>query len=67
MIEKKRVDIDNMDEFLSIELDNGISVGDIIDILDREYKEYVSCYIIRVKKYINKKEHKLKRIFFKYC
>ncbi len=63
MIEKKRVDIDNMDEFLSIELDNGISVGDIIDILDREYKEYVSCYIIRVKKYINKKEHKLKRIF----
>ena len=63
MIEKKRVDIDNMDEFLSIELDNGISVGDIIDILDSEYKEYVSCYIIRVKKYINKKEHKLKRIF----
>ena len=32
MIEKKRVDIDNMDEFLSIELDNGMSVGDIIDI-----------------------------------
>lgn len=63
MIKKKRVDIDNMNEFLSIELDNGISVGDIIDILDREYKEYVSCYIIRVKKYINKKEHKLKRIF----
>ncbi len=38
MIEKKRVDIDNMDEFLSIELDKNISVGDIIDILDIEYK-----------------------------
>jgi hypothetical protein len=46
MIEKKRVDIDNMDEFLSIELDKNISVGDIIDILDIEYKEYVSCYTI---------------------
>ena len=30
MIEKKRVDIDNMDEFLSIELDNGIYVGNPI-------------------------------------
>ena len=63
MIEKKRVDIDNIDEFLSIELDNGISVGDIIDILDTEYKKYVSCYTNRTRKYINKKEHKLKRNF----
>ena len=63
MIEKKRVDIDNMDEFLSIELDKNISVGDIIDILDIECKKYVSCYTNRVKKFINKKEHKLKRIF----
>lgn len=63
MIEKKRVDIDNIDEFLSIELDKNISVGDIIDILDIECKKYVSCYTNRVKKFINKKEHKLKRIF----
>lgn len=63
MIEKKRVDIDNMDEFLSIELDKNISVGDIIDILDIECKKYASCYINRVKKFINKKEHKLKRNF----
>ena len=63
MIEKKRVDIDNMDEFLSIELDNGIFVGDVIDILDGECKEYVSCYNNRIRKFINKKEHKLKRIF----
>lgn len=63
MIEKKRVDIDNIDEFLSIELDKNISVGDIIDILDIECKKYVSCYTNRVKKLINKKEHKLKRIF----
>ena len=63
MIEKKRVDIDNMDEFLSIELDKNIFVGDIIDILDIECKKYVSCYTNRVKKFINKKEHKLKRIF----
>lgn len=62
MIEKKRVDIDNIDEFLSIELDKNIFVGDIIDILDSEYKEYVSCYN-RIRKFINKKEHKLKRIF----
>ena len=63
MIEKKRVDIDNIDEFLSIELDKNIFVGDIIDILDIECKKYVSCYTNIVKKFINKKEHKLKRIF----
>ena len=63
MVKKKRVDIDNIDEFLSIELDKNISVGDIIDILDIEYKEYVSCYTISTRKFINKKEHKLKRIF----
>ncbi len=63
MVKKKRVDIDNMDEFLSIELDNGIFVGDVIDILDGECKEYVSCYNNRIRKFINKKEHKLKRIF----
>lgn len=63
MIEKKRVDIDNMDVFLSIELDKNISVEDIIYILDIECIKYVSCYTNRVKKFINKKEHKLKRIF----
>ncbi len=63
MIEKKRVDIDNIDEFLSIELDKNIFVGDIIDILDIECKKYVSCYTISTRKFINKKEHKLKRIF----
>lgn len=63
MIKKKRVDIDNMDEFLSIELDKNIFVGDIIDILDIECKKYVSCYTNRVRKFINKNEHKLKRIF----
>ena len=63
MIEKKRVDIDNIDEFLSIELDKNIFVGDIIDTLDIECKKYVSCYTNIVKKFINKKEHKLKRIF----
>jgi hypothetical protein len=46
MIEKKRVDIDNMDEFLSIELDKNISVGDIIYILDIEYKNMLVAILL---------------------
>ena len=63
MVKMKRVDIDNMDEFLSIELDKNITVGNVIAILDIEYKRYVSSYTNRTRKYINKKEHKLKRNF----
>lgn len=63
MIKKKSLDIDNMDEFLSIELDKNISVGYLMDILDSEYKEFVSYFTKSVQKFINKKKHKLKREF----